>query len=44
MFVLQVAGKEQFTNLAKAEIPLNLEHGSDHRPNANGINGTSIAT
>ena len=31
MFVLQVAGKEQFTNLAKAEIPLNLEHGSDLR-------------
>lgn len=31
MFTLQVAGKEQFKNLAKAEIPLNLEHGSDLR-------------
>ena len=31
VFVLQVAGNEQFTNLAKAEIPLSLEHGSDLR-------------
>ena len=31
MFALQVAGKEQFMNLAKAEIPLSLEHGADLR-------------
>lgn len=28
---LQVAGKENFLNLAKAELSLNLEHGSDLR-------------
>ena len=31
MFALIVAGKEQFLNLAKAELPFTLEHGSDLR-------------
>jgi hypothetical protein len=31
MFVLEVAGKEKLLNLAKAEFPLNLEHGSELR-------------
>lgn len=29
MFEMMVQGKEKFLNLAKAEFPLNLEHGSD---------------
>jgi len=31
MFALEIAGKEKFLNLAKAELPFNLEHGSDLR-------------
>jgi hypothetical protein len=31
LFELNVPGKEKFLNLAKAEFPLNLEHGSDLR-------------
>ena len=31
MFDVTVPGKEKFLNLAKAEFPLNLEHGSDLR-------------
>jgi hypothetical protein len=31
VFELQVPGKENFINLAKAEFPLNLEHGSELR-------------
>ena len=31
VFALEVAGKEKFLNLAKAEFPFNLEHGSELR-------------
>ena len=31
VFELNVPGREKFLNLAKAEFPLNLEHGSDLR-------------
>jgi len=31
VFALNVPGKENFINLAKAEFPLNLEHGSELR-------------
>lgn len=31
MFEVKVPGKEKFLNLAKAEFPINLEHGTDLR-------------